>query len=99
MHSDSGLKRLSVQAGLGYHSIAPASTSTMRPFVSVLYHAWAETNWHPDMNAKAGLSIRSPYAEKRAVHFFGEYFHGNLPFGQFYKLRGHYYGVGIDVLF
>jgi hypothetical protein len=44
-------------------------------------------------------AFRSPYDEKRAVQIFGEYYHDNLPFGQFYKLRAEYYGVGINVSF
>jgi len=37
--------------------------------------------------------------QKRAIRIFGEYYRGNLPFGQFYKLRAEYYGVGINVSF
>lgn len=71
----------------------------MRLFTSVLCHAWEETDWNPDFNVKAGVNIRSPYAEKRAIQIFGEYYHGNLPFGQFYKLREEYYGAGINISF
>jgi hypothetical protein len=71
----------------------------MRLFASVLCHTWEETDWNPDFNVKAGVNIRSPYAEKRAIQIFGEYYHGNLPFGQFYKLRAEYYGVGINISF
>ena len=46
-----------------------------------------------------GVNIRSPYAGKRAIQIFGEYYYGNLPFGQFYKLREAYYGAGINVSF
>ena len=71
----------------------------MRPFIGVLYHAWEETNWNADLSVKAGINIRSPYAEKRAIQIFGEYYNGNLPFGQFYKLRSEYYGAGINLSF
>ena len=99
IHTDSDLKRSSVQAGIDYQSREPVFKPTMRLFASVLGHAWEETDWNPDFNVKAGINIRSPYTEKRAIQIFGEYYHGNLPFGQFYKLRAEYYGVGINVSF
>lgn len=51
------------------------------------------------MSAKAGVSFRSPYSEKRAIQIFGEYYNGNLPFGQFFKLRADYYGAGVNISF
>jgi hypothetical protein len=99
LHTYTDLKRFSVQAGIDYQSREPVFRPTMRLFASALYHAWEETDWNPDFNAKVGINIRSPYAEKRAIQIFGEYFHGNLPFGQFYKLRAEYYGGGINVSF
>jgi len=99
IHSDTDLKRNSVQAGIDYQSRKPVFTPTMRLFAGVLYHTWEETDWNGDLNVKAGLNILSPYAGKRGIQIFGEYYHGNLPFGQFYKLRAEYYGAGINVSF
>ncbi len=99
LRTDSDLKRYSVQAGIDYHSREPVFKPTIRLFASVLCHAWEETDWNTDVAVKAGINIRSPYAEKRGVQIFGEYYHGNLPFGQFYKLRAEYYGAGINVSF
>jgi hypothetical protein len=79
-----------------YQSRKPVFKPTMRLFAGVLCHAWEETDWNPDFNVKAGVNIRSPYVEKRAIQIFGEYCHGNLPFGQFYKLRAEYDGAGIN---
>jgi len=67
LHTDSDLKRYSVQAGIDYQSRKPVFKPTMRLFAGVLYHAWEETDWNPDINVKAGVNIRSPYAEKRAI--------------------------------
>jgi hypothetical protein len=99
IHTDSDLKRYSVQAGIDYQSRKPVFKPTMRLFASVMFNTWEETDWNTDLNIKAGINIRSPYAEKRAIQIFGEYYHGNLPFGQFYELRAEYYGVGINVSF
>lgn len=99
LRTDYDLKRSSISAGVDYQSREPVFKPTMRLFASVLYHAWEETNWNADINVKAGLNIRSPYSEKRSVQIFCEYYHGNLPFGQFYKLRAEYYGAGINVSF
>jgi len=99
LHTDSDLKRKSVQAGIDYQRREPVFMPSLRLFASVLYHAWEETDWNPDFNVKAGVNIRSPYSEKRGIQIFGEYYYGNLPFGQFYKLRAQYYGVGINVSF
>jgi hypothetical protein len=99
LHTDSPLKRDSFQAGLDYQSRKPVFRPSMRLFASVLYHTWEETDWNADVNVKAGINIRSPYTEKRAIQIFGEYYHGNLPFGQFYELRADYYGLGINVSF
>jgi hypothetical protein len=99
IHTDTPLNRYSVQGGIDYLSTTPVYTPAMRPFASILLHAWEETGWNPDTSAKAGINIRSPYTEKRAIQIFGEYFHGNLPFGQFYKLRAEYFGAGINVSF
>jgi hypothetical protein len=99
LHSDFDLKRNSVQAGIDYQSREPVFKPTMRLFTSVLWHSWEETDWNTDFNIKAGINIRSPYTEKRAIQIFGEYYHGNLPFGQFYNFREEYYGAGINVSF
>jgi len=99
IHTDSDLKRSSVQAGIDYQSREPVFKPSMRLFASVVCHAWEETDWNPDFNVKAGINIRSPYTEKRGIQIFGEYYHGNLPFGQFYKVRADYYGLGINVSF
>jgi len=98
-HTDTPLKRFSVQGGIDYLSTTPVYRPTMRLFASVMCHAWEETDWNPDVSAKAGINIRSPYTEKRAIQVFGEYYHGNLPFGQFYKLLANYYGAGINISF
>jgi hypothetical protein len=99
IHSDTDLKRNSVQAGIDYQSRKPVFKPSIRPFASGLYHTWEETDWNADFNVKAGVNIRSPYAGKRGIQIFGEYYHGNLPFGQFYELRAEYYGTGINVSF
>ncbi|MBF0203976.1 MAG: DUF1207 domain-containing protein [Desulfamplus sp.] len=99
IHTDSELKRNSFQASIDYQSRKPVFKPTMRLFTSVMWHAWEETDWDSDYNVKVGVNIRSPYTEKRAIQIFGEYYNGNLPFGQFYKLRTEYYGAGINVSF
>jgi hypothetical protein len=99
IHSDTDLKRSSVVVAVDYQSREPVFKPTMRLFASALCYSWEETDWNTDVNVKAGINIRSPYTEKRAIQLFGEYYHGNLPFGQFYKLRAEYYGVGINVSF
>jgi hypothetical protein len=97
LHTDSDLKRRSVEAGIDYQSRKPFLKPTIRLFAGVLFHSWEETGWNTDYNVKVGINIRS--AEKRAVQVFGEYYNGNLPFGQFYNLRAEYYGAGINVSF
>jgi len=99
VHTDSDLKRNSFQASIDYQSRKPVFKPTMRFFTSVMWHSWEETDWDSDFNAKVGINIRSPYTEKRAIQIFCEYYNGNLPFGQFYKLRTEYYGAGINVSF
>ena len=99
LHADTPLKRYSVQGGIDYLKTKPVYRPTMRPFASISLHAWEETDWNLDLNAKAGVNLRSPYTEKRAIQFFGEYYHGNLPFGQFYKLRAEYFGAGVNISF
>lgn len=99
LHTDTPLKRYSVQGGVDYLDTKPVYKPSMHLFASVLCHAWEETAWNPDVSAKAGINIRSPYTEKRSIQIFGEYFHGNLPFGQFYKLRAEYFGAGLNVSF
>jgi hypothetical protein len=99
IHTDTPLKRTSVQAGFDYLSTKPVYHPKVRLFASAFYHAWEETDWNADLSAKAGINIRSPFTEKRAIQIFGEYFNGKLPFGQFYKLRADYYGVGANISF
>ena len=99
LHTDTPLKRYSVQGGIDYLRTKPVYRPAMHLFASVMCHAWEETAWNYDVNAKAGINIRSPFTEKRAIQIFGEFFHGNLPFGQFYKLRAEYYGAGVNVSF
>lgn len=99
IHSDTSLKRSSVQAGLDYLRTKQVYTPSAHLFASLLWHSWEETDWNSDLSAKAGIHFRSPYTEKRAIQIFAEYFHGNLPFGQFYQLRSEYYGGGINISF
>lgn len=99
IHSSTDINRNIFQAGIDYQSRKPVFKPTMRLFASVLYHTWEETDWNADINIKAGVNIRSPYAGKRGIQIFGEYYHGNLPFGQFYELRAEYFGAGINVSF
>jgi hypothetical protein len=99
IHTATPLDRYGIQGGIDYIGMKPFYKPTMHLFASVQYHAWKETNWHPDYNVKAGININSPYAEKRGIQIFGEYYKGNLPFGQFYKLRASYYGVGVNISF
>jgi hypothetical protein len=99
IHSSTDIDRNIFQAGIDYQSRKPVFKPTMRLFASVLYHTWEETDWNADVNVKAGVNIRSPYAGKRGIQIFGEYYKGNLPFGQFYELRAEYYGAGINVSF
>lgn len=99
VHASTSLKRYSAQAGIDYLLTKPVFKPTIYPFASILWHSWEETNWNTDLSAKTGINIRSPYAEKRSIQIFVEYYHGNLPFGQFYALRAEYYGAGINVSF
>jgi len=99
INTDSDLKQYSIQAGIDYQSRKPVFKPAIRLFTGVVYHTWEETGWSPDFNIKVGVNIRSPYTDKRGIQIFGEYYHGNLPFGQFYKLRAEYYGAGINVSF
>lgn len=99
INSYTGLKPNSLQAGIDYQRREPIFKPSIRLFASVLYHTWEETDWNSDVNVKAGINISSPYAEKRGIQIYGEYYNGNLPFGQFYKIRAEYYGAGINVSF
>ncbi|MBF0226233.1 MAG: DUF1207 domain-containing protein [Desulfobacterales bacterium] len=99
IHSDTDLKRKIIQAGIDYQSKKPVFKPTIRLFAGVLYNTWEETDWNANFNVKAGFNIRSPYAGKRGIQIFGEYYNGNLPFGQFYEVRTEYYGGGINVSF
>ncbi|MFH1227601.1 MAG: DUF1207 domain-containing protein [Planctomycetota bacterium] len=99
VHTDTHLDRHSVQGGIDYVGRKPVYKTTMHLFTSVQCHAWQETDWHPDFNLKSGVNISSPYAEKRSIQIFCEYYSGNLPFGQFYKLQANYYGVGVNISF
>lgn len=89
----------SFQAGMDYQSREPIFKPTIRLFAGALCHTWEETDWDTDVNVKAGINIRSPYAGKRGIQVFGEYYNGHLSFGQFYKIRASYYGAGINVSF
>ncbi len=99
VHTSTPLKRYSAQGGIDYLRTKPVYKSTVYPFASALWHFWEETNWDTDITVKAGINIRSPYAEKRSIQIFGEYYHGNLPFGQFYLLQAEYFGAGINISF
>jgi hypothetical protein len=99
LHTDTPLKRRSAQLGIDYLSARPVYRPELLPFASATLHSWEETGWKVDFDAKAGINLRSPYAEKRAIQLFAEYFRGNLPFGQFYKLRAEYWGAGVNVSF
>lgn len=69
LHTDSDLKRYSVQAGIDYQSRKPIFKPTMRLFASALYHAWEETDWNTDINLKAGVNIRSPIPKNEPFRF------------------------------
>ena len=65
----SGHTSVAKGSDFSYQSREPVFKPTMRLFAGVLYHAGEETDWNPDINIKAGVNIRSPYAEKRPFRY------------------------------
>lgn len=94
LRTSTPLGRWSLQGGIDYEG-KNFWRDTTHFFCSALLHSWEETSWNPDLSLKTGINISNPSAEQRAVQLYAEYFYGNLPFGQFYTLRGDYYGMGI----
>jgi hypothetical protein len=96
IHTDTPLKRHSVQASLDYHGpelgILPGNI-----FGSLFLHSWEETDWDLNLNFKTGLNLKSPFTGKRNLQFFAEYFNGHLPFGQFYEEIAEYFGIGLSL--
>jgi hypothetical protein len=68
-HTNSDLKRNSVQAGIVYQSRKPVFKPTIHLFVSGLFHAWDETDLNPDNDVKAGINIRGPMPKNGAFRF------------------------------
>ena len=96
VHSDTPLKRHRVQGSLEYIS-PPLPGVPGNLFGSLFANSWEENDWDISLNLKAGLNLKSPYASKRTLQFFAEYFNGHLPFGQFYQTKAEYFGVGVSL--
>jgi hypothetical protein len=96
VHTDTPLGRTSVQADLEYHG-PKLSRIPGNLFVSLFLNWWEETDWDLDLDLKAGINLESPYTGKRSLQFFGEFYTGHLPFGQFFQQTGEYFGIGISL--
>jgi hypothetical protein len=96
VHSDTPLKRQRVQGSLEYIS-PPFPGVPGNLFGSLFANSWEENDWDISLNLKTGLNLKSPYASKRTLQFFAEYFNGHLPFGQFYQTNAEYFGVGFSL--
>lgn len=96
LHTDTPLKRSSMQASLDYHG-PKLWKMPGNVFGSLFLHSWEENDWNIDVNLKTGLNLESPYTGKRNLQFFAEYFNGHLPFGQFYEEVAEYFGIGLSL--
>ncbi|MFB6357110.1 MAG: DUF1207 domain-containing protein [bacterium] len=90
------LDRASVHAGAEY--IAGEEIGDVGSLIGgVDYKSFAEHNWSPDYSAKIGIEFHRPDHIKRHIRFMLEAYQGHSPFGQFYKDRISFYGVGIQL--
>ncbi|HBL16158.1 MAG: hypothetical protein A2X36_04165 [Elusimicrobia bacterium GWA2_69_24] len=88
------LKRQRVQAGAEYRS-SPWLGRTGRWLAGVEWSAWQENRWQGNLGLKGGIVLASPFQEARSVQLYGEFYGGEIPHGQFYRLRTAYYGLGL----
>ncbi|MFH1723073.1 MAG: DUF1207 domain-containing protein [Elusimicrobiota bacterium] len=87
------LKRQRIQAGVE-HLGRDAAILGGRLIAGIEWSAWQETAWIGSLGVKTGLLFSSPYQEARSVRLFAEYYTGQIPHGQFYRLRTRYFGFG-----
>ncbi|MGM0381684.1 MAG: DUF1207 domain-containing protein, partial [bacterium] len=56
---------------------------------------WEEHDWQSDISVKLGFEIRHPRFQQRHVRLVLEGYEGYSPYGQFYRDRISYLGMGI----
>jgi hypothetical protein len=69
LHTDSDLKRYSVQAGIDHQSREPVFKPTIRLFAGVLCHAWEETDRNPDFKSKPASTSAAPMPKSGPFRF------------------------------
>ncbi|MFA5139225.1 MAG: DUF1207 domain-containing protein [Elusimicrobiota bacterium] len=88
------LKRQRVQFGGEYRG-SPWRSRNVRWIAGTEWSAWQENRWRGNIGVKAGLLLASPFQEARSVQLYGEFYSGEIPHGQFYRIRTAYYGLGL----
>jgi hypothetical protein len=97
IHTETPLAKNRVEAGVNYFS-DPIGLGSARLVGGFDYGSWQETDWDADLSAKFGIEF-NPNGGRRILRILIDWYHGHLPFGQFYPLEGDYYGIGFTLNF
>lgn len=88
------LKRGIAHAGLEYRGLAPVGD--LGGLVGGIdVQAMEEHDWSTDISVKLGLQLQRPNPSNRRIRLLLEGFKGHSPYGQFFRDRIAYYGIGL----
>lgn len=89
----------SLQLGLEFASPRTFWGGLLRPVAGLDLQARHETDWEPDLSARAGLQLENPRLWTQRVQLLLEFYDGRSPNGQFFERDVTYYGLGTHVHF
>ena len=64
------------------------------PFAAVQFDFRGDQEFKANSTVQAGWLFRNPFSRLSSLRIYGEYYSGGSPFGQFYRDRQNYYGIG-----
>jgi hypothetical protein len=89
----------SAQAGLEFRSPVFWLDGALRPLAGVDIQQRQESNWKPDISARAGIQFENPEFLSRKMQLLFEYYNGRSPNGQFYERNIELFGLGLHLFF
>jgi len=93
------LKPWRVQAGFDWLSPDTWAEGAIRPVATFDLQSSEESDWNPDISARAGIQFENPVALGQRLQLMLQYYDGRSPNGQFYERDVRYLGLGAHVHF
>jgi hypothetical protein len=99
LRSEPKQKHLLAQLGGEYGADWRFLYGYLRPVGGLDLQARESQHWQPNLSARTGVEIDSPFPFGRKLQLMLEYYNGKSPWGQFLQENVEYYGLGTHFYF